>query len=170
MPQEYRVVANPAHFWFPPGGAASHLGETLVSGHVQEKEKVSRGCRLNPKQKKYRFVHRCDGLVSTTERTKDASLCCSSTLSRCTTLAGVEQQQEILFGRDLDVRPRDEDFRNLRTCAITTGDKALICTSLQASAVAMRCIAAGLQSAETALAGRRVKRRERHSPKQGALS
>ena len=77
--------------------------------------------------------------------------------------------QEILFGRDLDVCPRDEEFRSLRTCPITAGDRALICTSLQASAVAKRCIAAGLRCAETALAGRRrAKAPRRHAPKQSA--
>lgn len=59
--------------------------------------------------------------------------------------------QEVLYGRDLDVQPREEDFRSLRACAITAYDKELICASLQASAVAMRCIAAGLQSAENVL-------------------
>lgn len=56
--------------------------------------------------------------------------------------------QEILFGRNLDNQPREDDFLSLRTYDITSGEKALICASLQASAVTLRCTAAGLQSAE----------------------
>lgn len=75
--------------------------------------------------------------------------------------------QEILYGRDLDdVQPREEDFQTLRACAITAHDKGLICASLQASAVATRCIAAGLQSAETVLERRAKRREDRHQSKQ----
>lgn len=73
--------------------------------------------------------------------------------------------QEILYGRDLDVQPRVEDFRSLRACPITAHDKGVICASLQASAVAMRCIAAGLQSAETVLERRAKRRQDGHKKK-----
>lgn len=73
--------------------------------------------------------------------------------------------QEILYGRDLDVQPREEDFRSLRACAITPYDRGLICASLQASAVAMRCIAAGLQFAETVLDRRAKRRQDAHQRK-----
>ena len=58
------------------------------------------------------------------------------------------RSQEILFGRDLDNQPREDEFLSLRTLDLTSGDKAAICASLQASAVTLRCTAAGLQSAE----------------------
>ncbi|CAM9855014.1 unnamed protein product [Hapterophycus canaliculatus] len=66
-------------------------------------------------------------------------------------LEKARRNKEILYGRDLDIRPREDDFRGMRASPITSADKALICVSLQASAVALRCIAAGLRSAETAL-------------------
>ena len=63
--------------------------------------------------------------------------------------------QEILFGRDLDNQPREDEFLSLRTLDMTSGDKAAICASLQATAVTMRCVAAGLQSAEKLVAPER---------------
>ena len=66
--------------------------------------------------------------------------------------------QEILFGRDLDNQPREEDFLSLRTYDITSSEKALICASLQASTVTLRCAAAGLQSAEELLQERDTER------------
>ncbi|CAM9303310.1 unnamed protein product [Ectocarpus fasciculatus] len=74
-------------------------------------------------------------------------------------LEKVRRNKEILYGRDLDVQPREDDFRSMRACAITPNDRALICASLQASAVTLRCIAAGLQTVEKALA-RRAQRRK----------
>lgn len=66
--------------------------------------------------------------------------------------------QEILFGRDLDNQPREEEFLSLRTKDMTSGDKASICASLQATAVTLRCTAAGLQSAEQLVPERRAER------------
>eukprot|EP00904_Undaria_pinnatifida_P007630 jgi/Undpi1/3998/HiC_scaffold_16.g07366.m1 len=68
------------------------------------------------------------------------------------------RDKEILFGRDLDNQPREEDFLSLRTYDITSSEKALICASLQASTVTLRCAAAGLQSAEELLQERDTER------------
>lgn len=50
----------------------------------------------------------------------------------------------------------------MRASAITSADKALICVSLQASAVALRCVAAGLRSAESALRVNKATRKHKH--------
>eukprot|EP00903_Cladosiphon_okamuranus_P006423 g6285.t1 len=81
-------------------------------------------------------------------------------------LENVRRKQEILYGRDLYGQPREEDFRSLRTCAITPHDRGLICASLQASAVVLRCIAAGLQSAEIVLEKRAKRRQGGHQRKE----
>lgn len=78
--------------------------------------------------------------------------------------------QEILYGRDLDVQPREDDFRDLRAWRIKASDKALICASLQATAVARRCVAAGLQAAELKLAElRKCTKKRSHSELQTPL-
>lgn len=55
--------------------------------------------------------------------------------------------QEVLLGRDVDVLPREDDFQPLRSFSISAADKARINTYLQATTVALRCIAAGLEAA-----------------------
>lgn len=59
--------------------------------------------------------------------------------------------QEILYGRDMDLQPGEHEFRSKGVLSVTTPDRALICASMLASAVAKRSLAAGLHAAEMTL-------------------